>query len=102
MKVTGKSKVISSSSPSFIKAGGKVSIGNTKVGTQTPGQTSTKPTNTGGKFAAGGKGGSVGKPSVKTAVAGKVMVANAKAGGSTGKGGGRRGDGSTGGSGFGG
>lgn len=88
----GKSKVLSSSKPNFIKGGGGKMTGN-KVGTQTPGQTATKPSNTGGKFAVGGKGHMSGKNAVKASVPGKISTTGAKAGSKTGSGGGKRGTG---------
>lgn len=55
VKALGKSKQLSSSSPAGVR-GGKGKMTGNKVGTQTPGQTSTKGVNTGGKFAKGGSG----------------------------------------------
>lgn len=55
VKALGKSKQISKSSPPAVRGGNGHMTGN-KVGTQTPGQTSTKGVNTGGKFAKGGTG----------------------------------------------
>lgn len=84
-------KVLSKSAPAFLKAGGAGKMTGNKVGTQTPGQTATKPTKTGGKFAVGGNGHMVGKQSVKPSVPGKISTTGASAGNKTGSGGGKRG-----------
>jgi hypothetical protein len=90
---TKNSKVISSGPMKPVRGGPGHMTGN-KVGTQTPGQTATKPTNTGGKFAKGGNGHMVGRTGSKPAVPGKVNVNGGKSLGGTGSGGGKRGTGS--------
>lgn len=87
---TGKSKVISTGKMTPVRGGPGHMTGN-KVGTQTPGQTATKPTSTGGKFAKGGSGHMSGKNSVRGPVPGTINTTGAKAGSKTGSGGGKRG-----------
>lgn len=62
-------KVLSTSSPTWIKAGGKAMAGKQHAGTQSPGTTATHTTSGGsGKFAVGGKAGQMAGPqSVKPA-----------------------------------
>lgn len=50
-----KTKQISTKTASFAKGGSTKMFGKQHVGTQTPGQTATKPKGAGGKFAQGGK-----------------------------------------------
>jgi hypothetical protein len=92
--MSAKSKVISSGKMPPVRGGSGHMTGN-KVGTQTPGQTATKPTGTGGMFAKGGNGHMVGKQKSVPSKPGTVMTTGAKAGNKTGSGGGRRGTGTS-------
>lgn len=58
-----KSKVMSSSKPSFMKGGNKHMFGKQHAGTQKSGVTSADKTSSGGKFAKGGSGHMFGKQS---------------------------------------
>lgn len=67
-----KNKVLSKSTPSWIKGGSGSMIGKQSVGTKTPGVTGKVDSNGGGKFIKGGSGKMIGKQSASAMKPGKT------------------------------